>query len=134
MWTCSVCHRKFKYENMSHMCSSKDIGELFIGKPDELVLLFDALVEGTSSWDPNTYGASENTVVFTSKKAWLIIKPMTKVIDVKFYHDTRLESERLHKVTAFGKKFAYHIRLSSLEQLDEEVFNLLKEGYSFSLK
>ncbi len=119
---------------MSHMCSTKDIGELFIGKPDELVLIFDALAEVTSDWEPNSYGASVNTIIFTSKKAWLIIKPISKQLDIKFYNDQRLESELLHKVTTFGKKYAHHIRLSSVEELSADVFYLLQLGHQYSLK
>ena len=106
MWTCPRCNRNFKYTNMSHMCSTKDMGELFVDKPDELVLAFDAIIEGTSHWEPNTVGASINTIVFTSQKAWLIVKPMTK---------------------------EHHIRLKSVEEVDAEVFRLLKMGHEYSL-
>jgi len=115
------------------MCSTKDMGELFVDKPDELVLAFDAIIEGTSHWEPNTVGASINTIVFTSQKAWLIVKPMTKELDVKFYFDEILESDALKKVSAFGKKYAHHIRLKSVEEVDAEVFRLLKMGHEYSL-
>ncbi len=110
------------------------MGELFVGKPDELVLAFNAILEGTTHWEPNTIGASINTIVFTSRKAWLIIRPMTKELDVKFYDHEKLESEALKKVSAFGKKYAHHIRLKSAEEVDAEVFRLLKIGHEYSLQ
>lgn len=119
---------------MSHMCSTKDMAKLFVGKPDELVLAFDAILEGTAQWEPNTAGASINTIVFTSRKAWLIVRPMTKELDVKFYNDEKLESDALKKVSAFGKRYAYHIRLKSAEEVDGEVFRLLKMGHEYSLR
>lgn len=110
------------------------MGELFIGKPDELVLAFDDILMGVAAWEPSSVGTAKHAIVFTSKKAWLIIKPMTKELDVKFYNDTPLESRKLKKVTASMGKYAHHIRLRSPEQLDEEVFRLLRIGFEYSLK
>ena len=63
------------------MCTTKDIGELFIDKPDELVLAFDKIATRVLDWEPSHMGASIHSVVFTNKKAWLIIIPMKKVLD-----------------------------------------------------
>ena len=75
----------------------KDIGELFVGKPDELVLAFAEITQEVEQWEPCTYGSSIHSIVFTSHKAWLIIKPMKTELDVKFYTDTALDSTILKK-------------------------------------
>ncbi len=134
MWKCLRCKRNFKITNQSHTCVVKDIGELFIGKPDELVLAFDAILRNVEDWEPNTYGASKNAVVFTSKKAWLIIKPMKTELDVKFYSDLELESNQFHKVGTWGRKFAYHLRIRHEDQVDEEFIQLIGDGYRYSLR
>ena len=134
MWTCPRCERKFKTTNQSHSCEKKDIGELFLGKPDELVLAFDTIMTQVMEWQPNSVGAAKYAVVFTNKKAWLIIKPMTKELDVKFYYSERLESDALKKVAPFGKKFAHHIRVRSEFEVDDEVMRLLRMGFDYAME
>ena len=133
MWTCPNCERNFKTTNQSHSCTNIDMGELFLDKPDELVLVFDDILMGVAAWEPSTVGTAKHAIVFTSKKAWLIIKPMKQELDVKFYNDTPLESRKLKKVSASMGKYAHHIRLRSPNQVDKEVFRLLRIGFEFSL-
>lgn len=131
-WSCPKCKRLFKTENQSHSCTNKDMGELFLGKPDELVLAFDALLQTTTSWTPNSVGTATHSIVFTNKKAWLIVKPMKTCLDIKFYYDTQLESDRFHKVTNYFGKFAHHLRVSDANQMDNEFFELIRIGYEYA--
>lgn len=134
MWTCPRCERVFKTTHQSHSCTQIELGELFLGKPDDLVLAFDDILLAVANWEPNHVGTATKSIVFTSQKAWLIIKPMRKELDVKFYLDKPLESGRLKKVTALGKKYAHHIRVQTPEQVNSELIDLLRQGYEFSLR
>jgi len=116
------------------MCVKKDIGELFIDKPDDLVLTYDAILQATESWSPNTQGASVHSIIFTSQKAWLIIKPMKKELDVKFYYHERIESDLVKKISKMGKKYGHHLRLSNEWEVSQPVIELLRMGFDFSLK
>ena len=115
------------------MCTTKDIGELFMGKPDELVICFDDIITLMESWKPNTYGASINTVVFTSKKAWLVVKPMKKELDLKFYYSETLTSPLIHKSYEYSGKQEIHVRINSTKQVNAELIKLLRMGFDFSL-
>jgi hypothetical protein len=109
------------------------MGELFIGKPDELVLAFDKLLHLVAHWELNEVATATKSIVFTTQKAWLIVKPMKSVLDIKFYLDKELTSPRLFKSSRWGKKFAHHIRISHEDEIDEEVVKLIKLGFDFSL-
>lgn len=86
-------------------------------------------------WMPNSVGAAVNTIVFTNKKAWLVVKPMTKELDLKFYFDEVLQSSYLKKVSKpYNGKFAHHIRVRDPYDLNEEVVKLLRIGYDYALK
>jgi hypothetical protein len=124
----------FKTNNQSHYCVVKDIGELFLDKPDRLVLAFDTLVTEIEKWQPVSYGASVNTIIFTSKKTWLIIRPMKNELDLKFYTDEILDSELIRKVAPQGKKFAHHLRVSHEDELTPIHFDLLRKGFDYSIK
>lgn len=133
MWRCKKCERVFKVKNQSHTCTNIDMGELFLGKPDALVLALDKLLIETSNWMPNEVGVAKNTIVFTSKKAWLIVRPMKNVLDIKFYYSEELESDIIHKRSPWSNKFAHHIRVENATQLNQEVFELLRKGFDYSL-
>lgn len=110
------------------------MGELFLGKPDELVMAFDGILMGVADWKPNSVGTAKKAIVFTNKKAWLIIKPMSKELDVKFYNDTPIDSSRFKKITPFGKRFGHHIRIQDETQLDDTFFELLRIGFDHALE
>ena len=133
MWTCPDCERKFKTTNQSHTCVKVDIGELFIDKPDELVLAYDTLCQMVMPWQPNSVGATAKAIVFASQKAWLIVKPMKTELDLKFYYSEPIESELIRRRGTMGKKFAHHVRINHEDQISAELLKLLKMGYDFSL-
>jgi len=133
MWTCTKCNRVFKSKNQYHICVIKDVGELFIGKPDEMVLAWDSLTQMVMEWQPNVYSASTKSIVYTSKKAWLIIKPMKSMLDIKFYYDDKIESNMIARHAKFGNKIAHHIRIKEESEVTQELLELLKQGYDYSL-
>ncbi len=116
------------------MCVKKDIGELFQDKPDELVLAYDAILQATENWSPNTQGASVHSIIFTSAKAWLIVKPMKKELDVKFYYGEPISSDLIKKVSKMGKKYGHHLRIANEWEVSQPVIDLLKLGYDFSIQ
>ena len=107
---------------------------LFEGKPEGLLLAFDQLLVGVAGWEPLSVGVAKHAIENASQKAWLIVKPMSKDLDVKFYYDEKLTSEVIHSVKMWGKKYAHHIRVRQPEQVTSEVFKLLRKGFDFSLK
>lgn len=134
MWTCPRCNRKFKSTNQSHVCTTKDIGELFIDKPDELVLAFDRIMTTVMRWEPNYMGPSKNAVVFTNKKAWLIVKPMKNVLDLKFYYHEKIESDLVNRYSKYANKFAHHLRIASENEVTPALLDLLNIGYSYAME
>lgn len=133
MWNCPKCKRNFKINNQSHMCVSTTIDDLFVKKTDHLVLAFDAIYQIVINWQPCTVGASTNTVIFTNHTAWLIIRPMSKEIDVKFYYGEPLDAPIFKKVEQWGKKYAHHIRVSNEHQITKEIVAALRKGFEFGL-
>ena len=129
MWQCADCDRWFKQKNQSHICTQTTIDELFAGRPDKLVMAFDQLLVGVIDWEPCTVGTSTKTIVFTKKKAWLIVKPMRKELDLKFYFSSLLEHPRIHKTTTYGSSVAHHIRIAGPDQVDDNLLELLQQAF-----
>ncbi len=133
MYTCPKCKRKFEKDNQSHMCVVKEVDDLFVKSTDELVMAYDTLRYIVMEWQPNYEGAAKHSVVFTNKKAWLIVKPMKSALDVKFYHDQVIDSGAIHSTSEYGGKFAYHLRIRNADDINREVMDLLKMGYDFGM-
>lgn len=134
MWKCSKCERSFKCKNQWHSCTSLDMGELFLGKPDDLVLAFDRILEEVMHWDPTEVGVAKHSIVFTSKKAWLVIKPMSKELDLKFYTKEVTESEYILRVVDYNNKYAHHIRVKNKKDITDGIITLLRMGFNYSLQ
>jgi len=108
------------------------MGELFLDKPDELVLVFDKIMQAVMQWQPNHAGTCKHTVVLTNKRAWLIIKPMKLALDVKFYCKEEIDAELIKTRTKYPNKYAHHIRVCREEDVTSEFLHLLRVGYDYA--
>lgn len=134
MWTCPNCERVFKSTNQSHMCSDRTIDDVFADVSDPLVIAFDAIFQIVMEWAPMSAGAATHSIVFTNKRAWLIIKPMAKVLDVKFYTNEPIESDRFKKITEYKGKYAHHLRVADEMEVTEEIVDLLRIGWEWGME
>ena len=130
MWTCPECNRKFKTKNQSHMCSDTTIDDIFEGRPDNLIMAFDKILVSVIDWEPCSVGASTKSVVFTKEKAWLIVKPLSKELDVKFYYPEKMSHRYVKKTTVYRNQVAHHLRVSGPDQVDDEFVGLLYQAFS----
>jgi len=129
MWTCPKCERELKNPNQWHNCVKVSIDSLFEGKSDELILIFDKLLSEIVDWNNVAVSATKNCVVFVHNQTFLIIRPMKKELDLKFYSETQLEEEPIVKSIFYSGKYENHIRVSSIEQLTSNVYQYIKQSY-----
>jgi hypothetical protein len=133
MWTCPKCNRNFKTTNQSHSCNQRTLEDIFENRPDHLLLAFDTIMQTVMEWKPNSLGIAVHSAVFTNKKAWLIVKPLKKVLDVKFYYNSPIESDSFHKIQEYNGKFSHHYRIAHEEQLDQSFFEQLRRGFEYGM-
>lgn len=129
MWTCPKCERELKNPNQWHNCVKVGIDSLFKGKAEELVFVFDKLLSEITEWENVAVSATQNCIVFVHKQTFLVIRPMQKVLDLKFYSATQQEEEPISKSILYSGKFQNHIRVSSLEDLTPAVYGYIKQSY-----
>jgi len=129
MWTCPDCERVFASANQSHMCTDTTIDDIFAGKPVDLLLAFDKLLVAVIDWEPCTVGTSTKSIVFTKKKAWLIVRPMSKELDLKIYTPEKLSHRLIKKSVPYPNKYAHHIRISTDQEVTTELLDLLQKGF-----
>lgn len=128
-WTCPVCERELKNPNQWHNCVKVSIDSLFENKHEELPLVFDHILSELIEWPDVIVSASQNCIVFVHNKTFLIIRPMKKNLDLKFYTSAEQSEAPVIKSTAYRGKFENHIRISRLEDLNQTIFMLIKQSY-----
>lgn len=129
MWICPDCQRAFASANQSHMCTDTTIDDIFEGKPLDLLLAFDQVLVAVIDWEPCTVGTSTKSIVFTKKKAWLIVRPMSKELDLKIYTPGRLSNSLIKKSVPYPNKYAHHIRIRTEVEVTSDLLLLLRQGY-----
>ncbi|PBQ30319.1 hypothetical protein CNR22_00600 [Sphingobacteriaceae bacterium] len=128
-WICPKCERELKQKNAWHNCVKVNLNSLFEGKSPELVLVFDKLLVEIMQWKDVLVSTTQNCIVFVHTKTFLIIRPMKKELDLKFYSKTEVESTLIQKSNLSAGKFENHIRLCSADQITLKVLTLLKKSY-----
>jgi len=113
-----------------HTCSDRTIDDIFEGKPQPLLFAFDALLAAVIDWEPISVGAAKRAIVFTKYKAWLIVRPMSKELDIKFYYPEVIQHSLIKKTTAYRNDFAHHIRIADPDEVNEPLLQLLWRAFA----
>src|ERR1700712_4186984 len=128
-WTCPNCDRELPNSGQRHYCARVSLDSLFKGRPAELVLVFDKILAEVADWEGVLVGTTPNCIVFTRRLTFLVIRPMKKELDIKFYSKAPHPEKPVYKSTAAGKKFENHIHISLLDDLRPALFSYLRESY-----
>lgn len=129
---CPKCKRQLKNANAWHYCKENSIDNLFAGKKQALLYVFDAVLADVVDWENVAVSATKNCIVFVRNKTFLVVKPMTNALNIKFYLNERREEYPIFKSEAWNNKFETHIRLHTLEDITPTVINLIRKSYEMS--
>jgi hypothetical protein len=129
---CPHCNRVLRNPKAWHYCKQVDIDELFIRKSDEVVLVFDRLLEQLSVYENIEISATKNCIVFVRNKTFLVAKPMTKCLEIKFYSNEPIDDEELYKCHLWSSKYESIIRIENETQLKPKYFQYFRNSYLIS--
>jgi hypothetical protein len=128
-WTCPKCDRELLRENYPHYCIKVSLDTLFEGTDAELILVFDKILAEVADWNGVIISTSKNCIVFVHRQTFLVIRPMKKMLDVKFYSAELLHDGLFSKSVFYSGKYEHHVRLSKTEQLTPALFNYMLQSY-----
>lgn len=129
MWTCPICERDLKRENQWHMCIKADLNSLFAGKPTELEFVFDKILAEVLEWDDVIVSNTKKAIMFVHRQTFLVIRPMSKALDIQFYSKEAQACPPFLKSTKVSKKYENHLRISTLEELSPTLIHGVKSSY-----
>jgi hypothetical protein len=130
-WICPKCERELFKENQTHFCARVSVDSLFEGRPAELILVFDKLLAEVAGWDGALVSTSPNCIVFVHRKTFLVIRPMQKVLDIKFYSVVPLQGPPILNSMRYAGKYANNVRIKSVDELTPLLFKLIHQSYEF---
>ena len=133
-WTCPDCDRELPWKDYRHYCQRVSLDSLFVGRSPELVLAFDKILAEVADWEKVLVGVTPNCIVFTRRVGFLIIRPMMKWLDIKFYSAVEHKQQPVMKSAAAGKKYENHIHVQSVEDIRPGLFVYIRESYELMHK
>jgi hypothetical protein len=129
---CPSCKRVLRNPNAYHYCKQVDIDDLFVNKSDEILLAFDRLLQVVAEWQAVEISGTKNCVVFVRNKTFLVAKPMTKCLEIKFYATKPIEDDGLYKCHLWNSKHEGIIRVQNENELNQKHFQYFENSYSIS--
>lgn len=129
---CPNCKRKLRNINAWHYCKEVAIDDLFLHKSDEIVLAFDRILQEISEWKDVEISATKNCIVFVRNKTFLVLKPMTKYLEAKFYSEQIFDDETLYKCEKWNSKYQGVMRFANENQISSAFFRYCKDSYQIS--
>jgi hypothetical protein len=128
-YICPDCERELLNEQQKHWCAKVDLKELFAGKPEELIFLFDKILAEVADWPGVLISTTPNCVVFVHRQTFFVIRPMQKMLDLKFYAATKIEAPQIFKSVLTAGRYQHHIRISHTNELRPQLFNWIRISY-----
>lgn len=117
-WTCPKCERELPWKDYRHYCARVSVDSLFEGRSAELVLAFDKLLAEVADWDKVLVSTTPNCIVFYRRTAFLVIRPLKKWLEVKYYAKG-----------ADGKKEEKKVRVFNIDEFPADLFKNIRASY-----
>ncbi len=92
-------------------------------------IVFNKLFGEVASWEGVSASATKTCIVFIAAKTFLVVKVMKQELDLKFMLPQASDDFPIYKQAAYGKKLEHYIRLKEEDDLDGDVFKLIRKAY-----
>ena len=133
-WTCPNCEREFGARNQAHVCSPGiSVDELLSRHPDWVADIYQAVVEPLRKLGPVHEDAVNVGVFLKSDRTIGQFRPMVRSVQLWLFLPDRREDPRVSRIETTGVgRFVHLIKLTSPEEVDEQVRGWLAEAYDLN--
>lgn len=130
LWTCPRCGRRFVTRNMSHACGDHTVEMFLEGKGERARELFDRFESLIAACGPYEVSPAKTRIAFMGRVRFAAVNSLSdRGMNIHIVLPRRLPSRRVRKVEEIGAWFVHHLRITSPEELDDELLGWLRESY-----
>lgn len=134
MWICPKCNRRFKNTNQDHSCGNFSIEMVFEKYPSFIYDVFKYIHDHVRSYGEMQIRAVKNGVMFSVKTTFLALKPHAHYLGIEFSLGNEYNEFPIERCVKISKKeYAHIMRIENKQEIDQQLFNWLKEAYEFNL-
>lgn len=131
LWTCPECSRGFANRNQSHACGRHGLEPHFAGKPPEIRVLYEALLERIRACGPVTVLPEKTRIAFQVRMSFAVAMPRRAWLDGHLVLARRVESPLFRRIDTLSPRNHVHaFRLHGPADLTPELDALLREAYA----
>jgi hypothetical protein len=133
-WICPDCDREFGARNQAHVCSPGiSVDELLSRHPDWVGEIYEAVLEPLRALGPVHEDAVNVGVFLKSDRTVGQFRPMVRSVQLWLFLPDRREEARVSRIESTGAgRFAHLIKLTSPDQVDEQLRGWLAEAYDLN--
>src|SRR5262245_42092856 len=130
LWTCPKCGARFVTQNMFHGCAPFTAEQFLAGKGPKALALYQRMVELIGLCGPFEVHATKSRIAFMDRVRFAGISNLSdRGMTVGFWLKRGIESSRFSRVEKLTPPdHIYYFRVSSVEELDSEVLDWLREA------
>lgn len=127
LWRCSRCGRRFANRNQWHSCGDFSVEAVLDGKSPHAIALYHRFAEAIHEIGPVIIAPTKTRIGFQVRMIFAAVNALTKnYLRAHVVLARRLDSPRFIRIEGH----VHHFRISSVEEIDDEVVSWLKEAYS----
>ncbi len=131
LWVCPSCRKRFVTRNMWHSCGNHTVEAFLEGKSDVARAYWDRLCELVGNCGPYSIVANKTRLAFMVRVRFAGMSAVSdRGMSFAFWLKRRIDSPRFRKIEHYGgSDWGYHVRVASLDHLDDEVQEWLCMAY-----
>jgi hypothetical protein len=133
-WVCPECGREFANANQGHFCEpAVPLEEVFEGRPAGQREVYEALLAFLDTLGGVHADQVRVGVFWKTDRKLAEVRPMARALSVNLVLPRELHSPRVARVNRYAADKVWHsIRLTSVDQIDDELLGWLTEAYDYA--
>ncbi len=136
LWVCPECGQTFAGKNMWHSCGEWTVDGFLANKGLKARELFDAFVALVRRAGTFEFSPAKTRVAFMVRVRFAgVIRLSDRGMTCGFWLKRQIESPRFARIDHLNRDdWIYEFRVTSPEQLDDEVLGWIREAYDVGLQ
>jgi len=131
LWRCPKCGRMFANRHQEHSCGAFTVEAFLQGKSAAACALYQRFAEMVERCGPVLIAPAKTRIGFQVRMIFAAVNHLSEGrLDAHVVLKRRIESPRFRRIeTLTPTCHVHHFRVTSVEELDEEVMLWLREAY-----